>query len=167
MASASIGQVHRAKLPDGTAVAVKVQHPGIIEAMESDLKNAAVVEAIIGSMGMAKFDSKRLTEEVKERFREELDYNLEADRQEAFTKIHAGDSLIRIPKIIDTHSSSRVLTSELLTGKISTRLVRRLKNFVEAGPRRCGGLCTEPTWSVESLMQTLIQVTTISKKMVG
>ena len=117
MASASIGQVHRAKLPDGTAVAVKVQHPGIIEAMESDLKNAAVVEAIIGSMGMAKFDSKRLTEEVKERFREELDYNLEADRQEAFTAIHAGDSLIRIPKIIDTHSSSRVLTSELLTGK--------------------------------------------------
>ena len=117
MASASIGQVHRAKLPDGTPVAVKVQHPGIIEAMESDLKNAAVVEAIIASMGMAKFDSKRLTEEVKDRFREELDYNLEADRQEAFTAIHAGDSRIRIPRIIDTHSSSRVLTAELITGR--------------------------------------------------
>ena len=117
MASASIGQVHRAKLPDGTPVAVKVQHPGIIEAMESDLKNAAVVEAIIATMGMAKFESKRLTEEVKDRFREELDYNLEADRQEAFTAIHAGDSRIRIPRIFDTHSSSRVLTAELLTGR--------------------------------------------------
>ena len=60
VASASIGQVHKATLEDGRVVAVKVQHPGIVEAMDADLRNANVIEMILSLMGTAKFDSKRL-----------------------------------------------------------------------------------------------------------
>ena len=105
VASASIGQVHRATLEGGRVVAVKVQHPGIVEAMDADLKNANVIEMILSLMGTAKFDSKRLTEEVKERFREELDYTLEASRQKTFQEIHKDDPWIRIPEVIDERSS--------------------------------------------------------------
>ena len=116
VASASIGQVHKATLEDGRVVAVKVQHPGIVEAMDADLRNANVIEMILSLMGTAKFDSKRLTEEVKERFREELDYTLEAKRQNVFREIHKDDSLIRIPAVIDERSSKRVFTTEWLEG---------------------------------------------------
>ncbi len=116
VASASIGQVHKATLEDGRVVAVKVQHPGIVEAMDADLRNANVIEMILSLMGTAKFDSKRLTEEVKERFREELDYTLEAKRQNVFREIHKDDPLIRIPAVIDERSSKRVFTTEWLEG---------------------------------------------------
>ncbi|HEY5375236.1 MAG TPA: AarF/UbiB family protein, partial [Polyangiaceae bacterium] len=49
VASASIGQVHRARLPDGRVVAVKVQHPGIAKAVESDLENVGMLESVIGT----------------------------------------------------------------------------------------------------------------------
>jgi len=118
IASASIGQVHRAWLSDGTQVAVKVQHPGIGEAMEADLRNAGLVElAISATMGTAKFESKRMVREVKERFREELDYTLEATRQKKFAEIHRADPMIHIPKVFDEFCSKRVLTSEFVEGK--------------------------------------------------
>lgn len=116
VASASIGQVHKAKLEDGRVVAVKVQHPGIVEAMDVDLRNANVIEAILSLMGTAKFDSKRLTEEVKTRFREELDYELEASRQKIFQDVHKDDPWIRIPKVVDERSSKRVFTTEWIEG---------------------------------------------------
>ena len=83
-ASASIGQVHRAKLPNGEAVAVKVQHPGIDRAIESDLSNASLLEGFVGALGPRALDSGAVLEEVKTRFREELDYRLEAERQQQF-----------------------------------------------------------------------------------
>lgn len=116
VASASIGQVHRAVLFSGQAVAVKVQHPGIVEAMESDLKNANVIELMLSLMGTGKFDSKRLTEEVKERFREELDYELEAQRQKTFQRIHQDDPFIRIPIVVDERSSRRIFTTHWMEG---------------------------------------------------
>ncbi len=115
-ASASIGQVHRATLDDGREVAVKVQHAGIADAVESDLLNAGIFESMARFAGGAKLDSKRVLEEVSQRFREELDYGLEAERQAAFIALHRGDPKIRIPEVIALKSSRRVLTSTLVKG---------------------------------------------------
>ncbi len=115
-ASASIGQVHRARLHDGREVAVKVQHPGIAKALEGDLSGAGVLEAALGLFGMRALGSGRMLSEVRERFREELDYVLEAKRQRYFAELHAGDPTIRIPAVIDERSGARVLTSELVSG---------------------------------------------------
>ncbi len=116
VASASIGQVHRARLHDGREVAVKVQHPGIERAMNSDLKNASLIEAPFRMFAGSKFESKRILEEVRARFREELDYRLEAERQEATRKIHAGDPSIRIPAVHAEFSGQRVLTMDWAEG---------------------------------------------------
>jgi predicted unusual protein kinase regulating ubiquinone biosynthesis (AarF/ABC1/UbiB family) len=115
-ASASIGQVHRARLHDGRAVAVKVQHPGIDRAIESDLANVALLEGFVGALAPRSLDSAALLEEVRARFREELDYRLEATRQEQFRALHAHDPQISIPRVFAELSSQRVLTMTLASG---------------------------------------------------
>ena len=116
IASASIGQVHRAVTHEGEEVAVKVHHPGIVEALEADLQNAGAMELILSMLGSSKFETGRLLEEVKERFREELNYELEAERIGLFREIHEGDPTIRIPKVYPDLSSKRVLTTEFIRG---------------------------------------------------
>jgi predicted unusual protein kinase regulating ubiquinone biosynthesis (AarF/ABC1/UbiB family) len=115
-ASASIGQVHRATLPDGRRVAVKVQHPGIADAVESDLRNASIMEGLASSIIPKGVDTKSIYREVANRFREELDYVLEAQRQRTFREFHADDPLISVPDVVASHSSRRVLTSEFAEG---------------------------------------------------
>jgi predicted unusual protein kinase regulating ubiquinone biosynthesis (AarF/ABC1/UbiB family) len=116
IASASIGQVHRARV-NGVEVAVKVQHPGITKALESDLQNAGIVEQMAGVLGGARrFDSKGMLAVIRKRFGEELDYELEAERLRFFKKLHAGDALANVPAVIDDRSSKRVLTTELVRG---------------------------------------------------
>ncbi len=116
VASASIGQVHRARLQDGRQVAVKVQHPGIERAVENDLKNASVLESMVGMLGPAALNSRQVYDEIAERLREELDYRLEAEHQRVFSDLHAGDTHIRIPAVIAERSSLRVLTTEFVQG---------------------------------------------------
>jgi predicted unusual protein kinase regulating ubiquinone biosynthesis (AarF/ABC1/UbiB family) len=116
-ASASIGQVHRARLDDGREVAVKVQHPGIEHAVDADLKNGAVLESFVSALGPKALDSRRMYRELAARLREELDYRLEAERQEQFAAIHGRDPTVRVPRVIKERSSRRVLTSELMQGE--------------------------------------------------
>jgi predicted unusual protein kinase regulating ubiquinone biosynthesis (AarF/ABC1/UbiB family) len=116
IASASIGQVHRAVLLDGQEVAVKVQHPGIAEAVESDLQNAGLVENALAMMGTRRLDSKNVLEEIRARFREELDYRTEAERQLIFARVHEGDPQILIPKVFREHTAHRVLTTQFMRG---------------------------------------------------
>ena len=120
IASASIGQVHRARLPDdvmnGIEVAVKVQHPGIRKAVESDLASAGILEGLGSMLGGRRFDTKGNLEVLRQRFREELDYALEAERLQAFARLHDGDPTIQIPRLVAERSSASVLTTELVTG---------------------------------------------------
>lgn len=116
IASASIGQVHRARMHDGREVAVKVQHPGVVEAIESDLRNASLLQGALSMLGPRKFESKRVLEEVRTRFREELDYTLEAERQAAFARLHHGDPTIEIPGVILDKTTKAVLTTSFVRG---------------------------------------------------
>ncbi len=117
IASASIGQVHRAWLKDGTPVAVKVQHPGIAKALESDLSNAGLLESTLArAAGMRRFNSHEILAEIRTRFREELDYGLEARRQGVFEKLFEGDNNIHIPHVFSDLSAQRVMTSEWVEG---------------------------------------------------
>jgi predicted unusual protein kinase regulating ubiquinone biosynthesis (AarF/ABC1/UbiB family) len=116
LASASIGQVHRARLHDGRELAVKVQHPGIARAVESDLANASLLESFVGVLGGRRFDSRTMFEVIRTRFREELDYVHEAESLRAFTALHAGDPTVLVPALVPSRSSARVLTTELARG---------------------------------------------------
>ena len=116
-ASASIGQVHRATLADGREVAVKVQHPGIDAAVESDLKNAGLMASLKSMAFGAKMGIQEGMDEMAQVFREELDYALEADRQEAFAAMFAGSEHIRVPAVVRERSSRRVLTTEMVHGR--------------------------------------------------
>lgn len=120
IASASIGQVHRAVIQvDGKPreVAVKIQHANIREAVESDLSNFGIVESFASLLGAKRFDPKAMLDTVRARFTEELDYSLEAERIAVFSRLHEGDATIRIPKSFPSHSSSRILTTEFVRGK--------------------------------------------------
>jgi len=116
IASASIGQVHRARLHDGREVAVKVQHPGIARAVESDLANASLLESFVGALGGKRFDTRAMLEVMRARFREELDYAHEAESLRAFGRLHAGDPTVRVPALVDECCGARVLTTELARG---------------------------------------------------
>lgn len=110
VASASIGQVHRARLPDGTQVAVKVQYPGIEEALRAELQTAAVAVHAVGALmpGMA-LDS--YISEVRERLLAECDYEQEARSQSAFRERLRSHPVLRIPEVHGTYTSARVLTT--------------------------------------------------------
>lgn len=116
IASASIGQVHRARLSDGREVAVKVQHPGIARALENDLANAGLLESAVAALGARRLSSKAMLEIVRTRFREELDYELEAERQRFFALLHADFARIRVPAVVAARSSRRVLCTEFVRG---------------------------------------------------
>jgi predicted unusual protein kinase regulating ubiquinone biosynthesis (AarF/ABC1/UbiB family) len=116
LASASIGQVHRAQLPTGEEVVVKVQYPGVAEAIASDLDNAAMLYALLAPFYPG-VDGKSVVDELRGRILEELDYVREANNQRRFARIYAGHPFIRIPRVYDSHSTARVLTSEFIRGR--------------------------------------------------
>ena len=115
LASASIGQVHKAITHDDRAVAVKIQYPGVDEAIRADLDNT---DALFGAMGFlfSGLDADAIVAELKERLVEELDYRLEADNQRLFVEYYADHPFIRVPAVVDELSTGRVLTTELSAG---------------------------------------------------
>jgi predicted unusual protein kinase regulating ubiquinone biosynthesis (AarF/ABC1/UbiB family) len=116
VASASIGQVHRARLLDGRQCAVKVQHSDVERAIESDLANLTGLLPLLGWALPGDLDPTELLNEVSARFREELDYTHEAHNTEAFRLFWADDPHVVIPAVIPSHSGRRVLTTEWVEG---------------------------------------------------
>jgi predicted unusual protein kinase regulating ubiquinone biosynthesis (AarF/ABC1/UbiB family) len=115
-AAASIGQVHRAELRDGTPVAVKVQYPGVDVAIQADLDNAQVLYGF-ARLAAPGLDPAQLVGELRDRMTEELDYHLEAERQEAFRRAYHGHPWVRIPRVHPELSTRRVLTSDWVAGQ--------------------------------------------------
>jgi predicted unusual protein kinase regulating ubiquinone biosynthesis (AarF/ABC1/UbiB family) len=114
-AAASIGQVHRATLPDGRAVAVKIQYPGVARALRADLQNAGMILRMARAIAPG-LDAKAAAEELKERVLEELDYEYEAQNQRTFARAYRGHPFIVVPDVVTRLSTTRVLVSEWVDG---------------------------------------------------
>lgn len=115
VASASIGQVHRAKLHSGEMVAVKVQYPGVDEAVRSDLKNISALTKL--SVAVApNLDPKEIAAEVRDRVLEELDYRREAANQARFAELFDGHPFVVVPKVHLDLCSTRVIVQEFIEG---------------------------------------------------
>jgi len=115
MAAASIGQVHRATTRDGVDVAVKVQYPGIAEAVEADLRNLRVLLPLLGRLAPG-LDTKALGDELRERISEELDYELEASNQRRIGRWWRNHPHVLVPRVDTALSTRRVLVTELHEG---------------------------------------------------
>jgi predicted unusual protein kinase regulating ubiquinone biosynthesis (AarF/ABC1/UbiB family) len=123
LAAASIGQVHAARLHDGREVAVKIQYPGVAEAIGSDLKNTELLATFLSvfagglSPWRLSFDLRGIAREMSVRIGEELDYRLEAATQAEFAELYRGHPFIHVPEVIGELCSDRVLTQELVRGR--------------------------------------------------
>jgi len=120
IAAASIGQVHRAVIIDEhtgreRAVAVKVQYPGVADAIAADLRNTDLLGMFL-SQTFSSLDPAEMVAEIKERLTEELDYVKERENQQRFVDFYRGHPLISVPELIPSLCTSRVLTTELVIG---------------------------------------------------
>jgi predicted unusual protein kinase regulating ubiquinone biosynthesis (AarF/ABC1/UbiB family) len=114
-AAASIGQVHRAELLDGRKVAVKIQYPGIAEALDADLRNAGTIVRLGRALAPG-LDAKAIAAELRERVMEELDYEYEAQNQRSFARAYRDHPFIYVPEVITRLSRRRVLVTEFVEG---------------------------------------------------
>ena len=123
MAAASIGQVHRAVLHDGRQVAVKIQYPGVAQAIRDDLSNTELLATVFrfaagaaGAFGTSVPDIEQAAGEISERISEEVDYRQEAANITAFSDLYHGHPFIRVPEVIPEASADQVLTMTYLDG---------------------------------------------------
>jgi predicted unusual protein kinase regulating ubiquinone biosynthesis (AarF/ABC1/UbiB family) len=123
VAAASIGQVHLARLADGTELAVKVQYPGVADSVRADLANtdlfASILRTGLGLLGPQgpRLDLKAVAQEVRDRVGEELDYRVEAANQQEFHTLYDGHPFIRIPAVYPELSTGRVLAMDYARGR--------------------------------------------------
>jgi ubiquinone biosynthesis protein len=118
VAAASIGQVHRARLPNGRQVAVKVQRPDAARHIEADLvllyQAAKLVKERVRALDF--IDARALVDEFARQIRQELDYRLEGRNAQTFYRNFAGSPRVHVPKVYWTYTRARVLTLEWLRG---------------------------------------------------
>ncbi|MFH1812160.1 MAG: AarF/ABC1/UbiB kinase family protein [Pseudomonadota bacterium] len=116
LAAASIGQVHRVVLGDGTELAIKVQYPEIEHAIRSDFK-AAAVGTQLPSLLLPGVNIQGFVAEARARFLEECDYVHEAQAQQEFGVLFADHDLLVVPAIFPELCTRRVLASALVRGQ--------------------------------------------------
>jgi predicted unusual protein kinase regulating ubiquinone biosynthesis (AarF/ABC1/UbiB family) len=133
IAAASIGQVYKAKLHDGRHVAVKVQYPGVAQAVRSDMKNLGMILRLMKRVAPG-LDPKAMGDEIRSRIDEELDYELEAQNQRTLARIFRGHPFIFVPAVVTSLSRERVIVSEFVSG----RGFEELKQLPQAERDRLG-----------------------------
>ncbi|MGJ8667866.1 MAG: ABC1 kinase family protein [Oceanococcus sp.] len=153
-AAASIGQVHRGQLPDGREIVVKVQYPGVAESCDSDLRQLRRVLQAGRLIQVDKHVLKEIFEEIRARLKEELDYCQEAYNLRHCAELHKNDHGIIIPRVIDSHSRSQVLTMEYQAGKplseasedtaLASQLGLKLFHFLSRGLFEFGHIHADP-----------------------
>jgi ubiquinone biosynthesis protein len=118
IAAASIGQVHRARLPGGQDVAVKVQRPDAETKLKADLALLEQLAKIVKerTKRLEFIDTVGLVDEFGRTLRQELDYRIEARNVEATRRAFAGDSTVTVPRVFWESTTSRVLILEWLDG---------------------------------------------------
>jgi predicted unusual protein kinase regulating ubiquinone biosynthesis (AarF/ABC1/UbiB family) len=122
-AVASLGQVHRARTGDGQEVAIKVQQPGVAEAVEADLRNLGLVGPIIKRLAPG-LDAGAVLAELRERISDELDYEIEAQNQRRLERRFRGHPHVRLPRVYTDLSTRRVLVTEYIEGLRSDEIKR-------------------------------------------
>ena len=125
-AAASLGQVHKATLPDGTLVACKLQYPDMPSTMEADLRQLRLAMAVYRRMDNA-IQQEDIYAELSERLREELDYIREAAQMRLYGAMLKDEPSVHVPVPVEAYSTTRLLTMTWLEGR---PLMRRL----EEGP---------------------------------
>jgi predicted unusual protein kinase regulating ubiquinone biosynthesis (AarF/ABC1/UbiB family) len=116
IAAASIGQVYRAVLDDGRAVAVKVQYPGVAAAVRADMQNLGLILRLAKRIAPG-MDPQAMGREIRDRIEEELDYELEAQNQRTLARLFRGHPFIVVPDVVTSLSRERVMVSEFVEGR--------------------------------------------------
>src|SRR3954470_17576021 len=144
-AAASIGQVHRAVLPNGERVAVKVQRPNAPRQIESDIallyQAARLAKERVRALDF--IDAEQVVDEFSRSIRAELDYRAEARNAEAFRRNFAGVTDVKIPRVYWTYTRRRVLALELLEG---TQLADLDRSALSQAERRDLSYRIAETW---------------------
>jgi predicted unusual protein kinase regulating ubiquinone biosynthesis (AarF/ABC1/UbiB family) len=115
VAAASIGQVYRGRLYDGREVAVKVQYPGVGQAVRADLQNLGLIMRVAKRIAPG-MDAKAMTAEIRERLTDELDYEHEAQQHRAFARSWRGHPFIFVPPVVTELCTEHVLVTEWVEG---------------------------------------------------
>lgn len=116
IAAASIGQVHRATLPDGRVLAIKVQYPGIAASINADVDNVASLLRLSGLLPEG-LDINPLLAEAKRQLHEEADYRREAAQMRRYQSLMGDDPAFVIPEPIESLSSERVLAMDFISAR--------------------------------------------------
>ncbi|HVM28800.1 MAG TPA: AarF/ABC1/UbiB kinase family protein [Mycobacteriales bacterium] len=152
-AAASLGQVHRGTWHDGRDVAVKVQYPGVREALAADVRTLSAVSRVTAVVARG-LSLPPLVAEMRDRLTEELDYEHEARTQSRFAAAFADDPDITVPAVVQ--AAPRVLVMDWLEGTPLAavagsadqperdRVGALYQRFLVSGPGRCGLLHTDP-----------------------
>ncbi|MBI2890822.1 MAG: AarF/ABC1/UbiB kinase family protein [Nitrospirae bacterium] len=120
-AAASLGQVHRAELPNGTTVAVKIQYPDAVKLVESDLgvlkTGIALLKGVAADLFREqKLDLSEVYDEIAENLYREVDYELEAKNAKEFRQLFKDEEDIVVPRVYEDYSTGRILAMEYLEG---------------------------------------------------
>jgi predicted unusual protein kinase regulating ubiquinone biosynthesis (AarF/ABC1/UbiB family) len=116
VAAASIGQVYKARLHDGRDVAVKVQYPGVAQAVRADMQNLGIILRLMKRVAPG-LDPKAMGDEIRSRIDEELDYELEAQNQRTLARIYRGHPFIVVPEVMTSLSHEKVIVTEFVSGR--------------------------------------------------
>ncbi|MBS1150101.1 MAG: Ubiquinone biosynthesis monooxygenase UbiB [Myxococcaceae bacterium] len=146
LASASLGQVHRARTHEGIEVAVKVQYPGIDKAMRADLANLGSMVSVV-SLGVGMKEGQAYFSELREELLKELDYREEAARAREYAAAAKIASDLVVPEPFEALTAERVLTLELVHGETLKDVLGRIDQVPNAERFRISRLLIRAIWA--------------------